>query len=168
MKPGGHATTPPGLKNSQRRRKSASVFFAIWRSAHYSDCTRTVVFGVCCVDSGKTRARPCQCQACVPGMRVHALLLQRKALPPRLQRQHDGKVAVAKSNQRWRSNGFEFRCDNGEPPRVTFALDCCDREAMSWVATTGGQSGTWCATSCWQPSRSPLATFRRRRLKLND
>ena len=25
--------------------------------------------------------------------------------------------------------------------RITFALDCCDREAMSFVATTGGISG---------------------------
>jgi putative transposase len=25
--------------------------------------------------------------------------------------------------------------------RVAFALDCCDREAMSWVTTTGGMSG---------------------------
>jgi putative transposase len=24
---------------------------------------------------------------------------------------------------------------------VTFALDCCDREAISWAATTGGHSG---------------------------
>ncbi|EFP9937577.1 hypothetical protein HLQ26_003766, partial [Shigella sonnei] len=30
-------------------------------------------------------------------------------------------------NQRWCSDGFEFRCDNGEKLRVTFALDCCDR-----------------------------------------
>ena len=74
-------------------------------------------------------------------MRVHGLLLQRKPMPPRAQRRHDGKVAVPKSNQRWCSDGFEFRCDNGEPLRVTFALDCCDREAMSWVATTGGHSG---------------------------
>ncbi|MCC8397344.1 IS3 family transposase [Paraburkholderia sp. MMS20-SJTR3] len=74
-------------------------------------------------------------------MRVHGLLLQRRPSPPRPQRRHDGKVAVAKSNQRWCSDGFEFRCDNGEPLRVTFALDCCDREAMSWAATTGGHSG---------------------------
>jgi putative transposase len=74
-------------------------------------------------------------------MRVHGLLLQRRPVPPRPQRRHDGKVAVAKSNQRWCSDGFEFRCDNGEPLRVTFALDCCDREAMSWAATTGGHSG---------------------------
>ena len=39
------------------------------------------------------------------------------------------------------SFGFEFRCDDGTPLRVTFALDCCDREAISWAATTGGHSG---------------------------
>ena len=59
-------------------------------------------------------------------------------MPPRSQRRHDGKVTVGKSNQRWCSDGFEFRCDNGEPLRVTFALDCGDREAMSWVARTRG------------------------------
>ncbi|MCR1247557.1 hypothetical protein WB252_24740, partial [Escherichia coli] len=35
---------------------------------------------------------------------------------------HTGKVAVKESNQRWCSDGFEFRCDNGEKLRVTFAL----------------------------------------------
>ncbi|MDU9713925.1 IS3 family transposase, partial [Escherichia coli] len=29
-------------------------------------------------------------------------------------------------------------CDNGEKLRVTFALDCCDREALHWAVTTGG------------------------------
>ncbi|MGQ7191160.1 DDE-type integrase/transposase/recombinase, partial [Escherichia sp. HC-CC] len=51
---------------------------------------------------------------------------------------HSGKVAVKESNQRWCSDGFEFRCDNGEKLRVTFALDCCDREALHWAVTTGG------------------------------
>ncbi|WP_368076897.1 IS3 family transposase [Burkholderia glumae] len=74
-------------------------------------------------------------------MRTHGLLMQRRAAPVRPQRRHDGKVAVERSNQRWCSDGFEFRCDNGEPLRVTFALDCCDREAMSWAATTAGHSG---------------------------
>ncbi|ENZ8314228.1 MAG: transposase [Klebsiella pneumoniae] len=32
----------------------------------------------------------------------------------------------------------KFRCDNGEKLRVTFALDCCDREALHWAGTTGG------------------------------
>ncbi|MGR5616211.1 IS3 family transposase, partial [Escherichia coli] len=31
-----------------------------------------------------------------------------------------------------------FCCDNGERLRVTFALDCCDREALHWAVTTGG------------------------------
>ncbi|KEM44225.1 integrase core domain protein, partial [Escherichia coli 6-537-08_S1_C2] len=35
------------------------------------------------------------------------------------------------------SDGFEFCCDNGERLRVTFALDCCDREALHWAVTTG-------------------------------
>lgn len=74
-------------------------------------------------------------------MRTHGLLLQRRPMPPQVQRRHDGKVAVPRSNRRWCSDGFEFRCENGEPLRVTFALDCCDREAMSWAATTGGHSG---------------------------
>ncbi|GHM57267.1 hypothetical protein ECZU51_59370 [Escherichia coli] len=45
---------------------------------------------------------------------------------------------MKESNQRWCSDGFEFRCDNGEKLRVTFALDCCDREALHWAVTTGG------------------------------
>ena len=36
---------------------------------------------------------------------------------------------------------FEIGCDNGERVRVAFALDCCDREAMSFLATTGGITG---------------------------
>jgi len=87
------------------------------------------------------RAVPINAKRVYRVMRVHGLLLERRPIPPRPQRRHDGKVAVAKSNQRWCSDGFEFRCDNGEPLRVTFALDCCDREAMSWVATTAGYSG---------------------------
>ena len=51
---------------------------------------------------------------------------------------HDGRIMTEASNQRWCTDGFEFRCDNGEPIRVAFSLDCCDREAMSWAATTRG------------------------------
>ncbi|EOY4662250.1 IS3 family transposase [Escherichia coli] len=71
-------------------------------------------------------------------MRQNALLLERKPAVPPSKRAHTGKVAVKESNQRWCSNGFEFRCDNGEKLRVTFALDCCDREALHWAVTTGG------------------------------
>ncbi|UEX71670.1 IS3 family transposase [Escherichia fergusonii] len=71
-------------------------------------------------------------------MRQNALLLERKTAVPPSKRAHTGKVAVKESNQRWCSDGFGFRCDNGEKLRVTFALDCCDREALHWAVTTGG------------------------------
>ncbi|MGG5068751.1 IS3 family transposase [Escherichia coli] len=71
-------------------------------------------------------------------MRQNALLLERKTAVPPSRRAHTGRVAVKESNQRWCSDGFEFRCDNGEKLRVTFALDCCDREALHWAVTTGG------------------------------
>src|SRR5262249_60301876 len=54
---------------------------------------------------------------------------------------HDGRIAVDERNRRWCSDGFEIGCDNGERVRVAFALDCCDREAMSFLATTGGIAG---------------------------
>ncbi|EIH2566764.1 IS3 family transposase [Escherichia coli] len=71
-------------------------------------------------------------------MRQNALLLERKTAVPPSKRAHTGRVAVKESNQRWCSDGFEFRYDNGEKLRVTFALDCCDREALHWAVTTGG------------------------------
>ncbi len=71
-------------------------------------------------------------------MRQNALLLERKPAVPPSKRAHTGRVAVKESNQRWCSDGFEFCCDNGERLRVTFALDCCDREALHWARTTGG------------------------------
>ena len=48
------------------------------------------------------------------------------------------KITVAESDMRWCSDDFEFDCDNGEKLRVTFALDCCAREAIDWAASTGG------------------------------
>jgi putative transposase len=74
-------------------------------------------------------------------MREHGLLLQRHTGRPPDTRSHDGKIAVERSNLRWCSDGFEIACDNAERVRVAFALDCCDREVMSWVATTSGIEG---------------------------
>jgi len=73
-------------------------------------------------------------------MKAHGMLLQRHAGGAEARR-HDGKIAVDRSNLRWCSDGFELGCDNGEKVRVAFALDCCDREAMAWVATTEGIKG---------------------------
>ena len=71
-------------------------------------------------------------------MSTHHLLLERKSADNHRKRAHKGRVAVAESNRRWCSDGFEFRCDNGEKLRVTFAQDCCDREIIDWAAGTGG------------------------------
>ncbi|MGI4380729.1 DDE-type integrase/transposase/recombinase, partial [Klebsiella pneumoniae] len=70
-------------------------------------------------------------------MNEHNLLLLHNK-PERPMREHKGKIAVAESNMRWCSDGFEFGCDNGEKLRVTFALDCCDREAIDRAASTEG------------------------------
>jgi len=64
-------------------------------------------------------------------MLTHGLPLERRPRHLESGRRHDDKVAVDRSNARWCSDGFEFGCDDGSPLRVIFALDCCDREAMS-------------------------------------
>ncbi len=46
-----------------------------------------------------------------------------------------------RSNRRWCSDVFEIVCWSGERLRVAFTMDCCDREIMSFLATTGGISG---------------------------
>lgn len=71
-------------------------------------------------------------------MRDNRLLLGRKLAQPVNKRAHKGKVAAKESNSGWCSDGFEFRCDNCEKLRVAFAMDCCDREALDWSASTGG------------------------------
>ena len=73
-------------------------------------------------------------------MKTHGLLLQRHS-GPGIERRHDGCVAVDRSDTRWCSDGFEIGCDNGERVRIAFTLDCCDREAISWIAITGGIEG---------------------------
>jgi putative transposase len=73
-------------------------------------------------------------------MKLHELLLRRHAGGAE-ERRHEGRVAVDVRNTRWCSDGMEIGCDNGERVRVAFALDCCDREAISFVATTAGITG---------------------------
>lgn len=65
------------------------------------------------------------------------LLLPKAPRRPQARRAHEGKVAVAASNVRWCSDGFEIRCDSGETVTATFAKDCCDREIMAWRAWPG-------------------------------
>ncbi|WP_150755532.1 IS3 family transposase [Pseudomonas fluorescens] len=74
-------------------------------------------------------------------MRDHNLLLERRLKQPGVPRRHEGRIAVQTSDTRWCSDGFEFRCEDGAKLSVTFALDCCDREAIGWVASPTGYSG---------------------------
>ncbi|WP_421666936.1 IS3 family transposase [Pseudomonas putida] len=74
-------------------------------------------------------------------MRDHNLLLARRIKQPGVPRRHEGRIAVQASDTRWCSDGFEFRCEDGAKLSVTFALDCCDREAIGWVASPTGYSG---------------------------
>lgn len=72
-------------------------------------------------------------------MRANALVWA----PPQKKpvRTHDGKVIVATSDTRYCSDTFEIWCWDNSIVRVAFVMDCCDREAISWLATTAGIDG---------------------------
>jgi len=53
---------------------------------------------------------------------------------PRNTRAHRGRVRCEGSDQRWCSDTMWITCWNGEIVELAFALDCCDREAISYVA----------------------------------
>ncbi|NNH16959.1 IS3 family transposase [Acinetobacter sp. ANC 4282] len=77
--------------------------------------------------------------------RIYQIMKQNQSLimraePLKNDRTHDGRVEVFVSNSRWCSDGFEIKCWNGEKVRAIFSLDCCDREVMSYLATTTGIS----------------------------
>ena len=55
---------------------------------------------------------------------------------PEQKRSHTGVIMTLFSNLRWCSDGMEIRCFNGDKVYVAFSLDCCDREAISYVAST--------------------------------
>jgi len=72
-------------------------------------------------------------------MKLNGLLLQRYTARPT--RTHNGTITTPESNIRWCSDIFEIPCWDRRCIRVAFSLDCCDREVMSYVATTGGING---------------------------
>lgn len=71
-------------------------------------------------------------------MRDHNLVLERRIKQHRVQRWHKGRIAVKTSDTRRCSDGFEFRCEKGAKLSLIFAQDCCDREAIGWVAIPTG------------------------------
>jgi len=56
-------------------------------------------------------------------------------------RSHRGLIRREAPNQRWCSDVLEIACWNGEVVHVAFALDCCDREAIAFVATPYATTG---------------------------
>lgn len=80
-------------------------------------------------------------EARVNAKRVYRVMRESGLLLPRFTgrhaRPHEGKVATPRSDMRWCSDSFEIRCWSGERVYVAFALDCCDREAIAWVAKAG-------------------------------
>lgn len=56
-------------------------------------------------------------------------------------RTHNGKVIVPQSDSRYCSDTFEIWCWDNKIVRVAFVLDCCDREVITWIATTAGING---------------------------
>lgn len=87
----------------------------------------------------------------VNAKRVYRVAKQRKLLLvckpslPGYSKEHNGQVSVDASNKRWCSDGLEFKCFNGEHVSMTFVLDCCDREVISFVAKKGRGLPAWMA-----------------------
>lgn len=73
-------------------------------------------------------------------MRLHGLALPVRGRRRR-GRRHEGQVECVVSNQRWCSDVLEIACWNGEVVHIVFAVDCCDREAIAFVATPYSTSG---------------------------
>lgn len=72
--------------------------------------------------------------------RIYRIMRLKGAILPKSLRtrehQPTGVVMTLHSNTRWCSDGFEIKCFNGEKVYVAFVLDCCDREAISFVGST--------------------------------
>ena len=56
-------------------------------------------------------------------MAGNGLLLPKAPTRPHSSRPHNGTVAVATSDTRWCSDGFEIKCDSGQTVTATFAKD---------------------------------------------
>lgn len=98
--------------------------------------TITAILNRCLTDEGQPRVNHKRVYRL---MKMHNLLLQKHTGRPI--RLHKGTIITLTSNMRWCSDGFEIACWNGERVRVIFAMDCADREILSYLATTGGISG---------------------------
>lgn len=72
-------------------------------------------------------------------MRKHGMLLAAHGKRPN--KTHDGKIITLETILRLCSDAFGLRCWNGDAVQVAFVLDCHDREAITWIASTKGITG---------------------------
>lgn len=72
-------------------------------------------------------------------MKENGLLLPAYGKKPT--RLHDGKIITLHSNTRWCSDSFSVQCANGDRVFIAFSMDTCDREILSYVASTIGIDG---------------------------
>jgi len=84
--------------------------------------------------AGSPRVNPKRVYRVMAG---NGLLLPKAPRRRQSSRVHEGRVAVARNDLRWCSDGFEIKCDSGQTVTATFAKDCCDREVMAWRAWEG-------------------------------
>ena len=84
--------------------------------------------------AGTPRVNPKRAYRVMAG---NGLLLPKAPTRPHSSRLHNGTVAVATSDTRWCSDGFEIKCDSGQTVTATFAKDCCDREVLAFRAWEG-------------------------------
>jgi putative transposase len=92
----------------------------------------------------------CRLMRAMRAMQAHGLLFYRHA--GGVERRHDVASPWVSGTVGGCSYGFDVDCDNGEKVRVAFAHDRCDREAMSFLPTTGGITGEDESDSCWRLS----------------
>jgi len=69
--------------------------------------------------------------------RIYRVMKARGLMLPKIARTRDhkptGKIMTLFSNTRWCSDCFEIKCYNGEKVYVSFIVDCCDREVISFI-----------------------------------
>lgn len=65
-------------------------------------------------------------------MRRRGWLSSLRSKPLKFARRHEGKVSVAKANQRWASDISSIKAWNGEKGRLAIIIDCADLSVLAW------------------------------------
>jgi transposase InsO family protein len=102
-------------------------------------CDRRPTYGYRRVAAILNRKNAAEAAKIVNHKKIYRIMKGQQMLLPksgvRTERVHEGKIITLRSDTRWCSDGFEFRCFNREKVFVAFIEDTCDREAISWIAS---------------------------------